>query len=691
MAAGPSTHASNTASPPPLPSQVAMPTPTPTPGVKNIIDNTGMTMTTPTASALVTPANAPRQRQRTTPAPKQVTKRVLFATPEKAPPPPPETQQSRDSKLSMALALSRLAPKDVAVAACVCRVWRSAASYVLTHTAGATLDISDVPARRRAIGVLQALSVRSSPLAHLSLCCPRPNKDPFEQPQPHQCASIYSAIAENANTTQHLTRLHLTAEQSTYAFPNASIFDFCAFDAATTTSASAAAINISLQNADNAQLIHLVSVSCKLRTLTIDSWAAATNCGTRLRISSATLHDLAIAEMTDVDDLALNCPSLRNLSLDFDDQPAFACPWDQSSHESGFAESELPTARPTTMMRQLAESVTMSPSLERLHVRLQSLGDQAVSALCSSGEIVALRTLEIVHATRLTDAGAAMLVRCCPNITTLDLSGCTLLTDDILTTITDDEKLAKNLVTLRLAGCTNLSMRAVSAAVPRLAALETLDLGYVFVDDRRTVKVSGPASSAPLSAAWFMQGREMTAVAAGAGAGGDWDDDDEEDKAQRRSNRLRHKSPVASPIAPRVAPVVYRVSMPVSPNKVLSPLRAGASAGSVLKRERALSPMRPVKVARVSEVDTVGGLGPDALKIVHPRLVVISLWGCSRVRSLSVEECSSLKEVCLNGCARLSFDRLHLPRGADGKTTSSVVVLSNGMGETVATKTEVGL
>ncbi|GAQ77814.1 Leucine Rich Repeat family protein [Klebsormidium nitens] len=210
--------------------------------------------------------------------------------------------------------------------------------------------------------------------------------------------------------------------------------------------------------------IGLLLARCQfLRVLKLDGC----RCVSRVKVSSQTLTTLWLTGCDRLLFLEMDCPQMRELALDLIPPPGFGAP--SAAHRDAAA---------ATLLALLKQVRALGARLERFHLSSPFLSDRAVATIFARN-FSNMRALSLTQAPELTDFGVDVIVRTCPNIELLDLSGSTV-TDVGLHHLAT--RYAESLRSLLIAGCSKVTSDGLAAAVAGLRQLVLLDCGYVFTE-----------------------------------------------------------------------------------------------------------------------------------------------------------------------------------------------------------------
>ncbi|XP_020092021.1 F-box/LRR-repeat protein 17 [Ananas comosus] len=299
----------------------------------------------------------------------------------------------------MAEVLRRLSPKELMGAAAVCRGWRECV--------------------RRVWRSAEELRVRVSPRSQIG----------FVGSVLHKCAA--------------LARLTLRMESDVDATLLACVAFSCP---------SLKAFEISLgDNAVNRltgdELCRFVSDK---RSLSMIKLEGCTNLGF-LNLSSSSLSTIWLSDLYCLSKSVINCPNLKEISLDF-------------------ARQENDSTDLVIMMDSLGRTC---PRLRNIHIASIRLCNEAVIAL-TSANLRGLRMLSLVLGSGITDASVAAIVSSFAILELLDLSGSSI-SDSGIGMICNG--FPQTLSRLLLALCPNITSSGIQFATAQLPLLQLIDCG----------------------------------------------------------------------------------------------------------------------------------------------------------------------------------------------------------------------
>ncbi|XP_047955120.1 F-box/LRR-repeat protein 17-like [Salvia hispanica] len=173
-------------------------------------------------------------------------------------------------------------------------------------------------------------------------------------------------------------------------------------------------------------------------------------------LSSTSLSSLWLSDLQSLSKMVFNCPSLKEISLDF-------------------SRLETDTTDLTAVMDGLGRSC---PKLQNIHIASVLLSHDAILAL-SAANLRGLRMLSLVLGSGITDASVAAIASSFTKLELLDLSGSSI-SDGGLGMICNvfPETLSK----LLLALCPNITSSGIQFAAAQLPRLELMDCGMTICD-----------------------------------------------------------------------------------------------------------------------------------------------------------------------------------------------------------------
>ncbi|KAJ0974054.1 hypothetical protein J5N97_016019 [Dioscorea zingiberensis] len=175
-----------------------------------------------------------------------------------------------------------------------------------------------------------------------------------------------------------------------------------------------------------------------------------------LNLFSSSLSTLWLSDLHCMSKMVINCPNLKELSLDFTRQ---------ENDSTDFI----------SMMDSLGRTC---PRLRNLHVSSIKLSNEAVLALTSAG-LRGLRMLSLVLGSKITDASVAAIVSCYASLEMLDLSGSSI-SDNGIGMICN--AFPQTLSRLLLALCRNITSSGIQFATAQLPHLQLIDCGMSLCD-----------------------------------------------------------------------------------------------------------------------------------------------------------------------------------------------------------------
>ncbi|KAM0936634.1 putative F-box domain, leucine-rich repeat domain superfamily, F-box-like domain superfamily [Dioscorea sansibarensis] len=175
-----------------------------------------------------------------------------------------------------------------------------------------------------------------------------------------------------------------------------------------------------------------------------------------LNLSSSSLSILWLSDLYCMSKMVINCPNLKELSLDFTRQ---------ENDSTDFI----------SMMDSLGRTC---PRLRNLHVASNKLSNEAVLAL-TSVDLRGLRMLSLVLGSKITDSSVAAIVSCYTNVEMLDLSGSSI-SDNGIGMICN--AFPQTLSRLLLALCPNITSSGIQFATAQLPYLQLIDCGMSLCD-----------------------------------------------------------------------------------------------------------------------------------------------------------------------------------------------------------------
>lgn len=175
-----------------------------------------------------------------------------------------------------------------------------------------------------------------------------------------------------------------------------------------------------------------------------------------LVLSSTSLCKLWLSDLHGISKTLLNCPNLKEISLDF-------------------LRLEKDNTDLTTMVGCLGKSC---PDLQKVHIASVQLSNSVVLAL-TAANLRGLRMLSLVLGSEITDASVAAIASVYSNLELLDLSGSSI-TDSGIGMICN--VFPETLSRLLLAICPNITSSGIQFAAAQLPLLELMDCGMTICD-----------------------------------------------------------------------------------------------------------------------------------------------------------------------------------------------------------------
>ncbi|KAK9684865.1 hypothetical protein RND81_10G238200 [Saponaria officinalis] len=170
-----------------------------------------------------------------------------------------------------------------------------------------------------------------------------------------------------------------------------------------------------------------------------------------LNISSSSLSTLWLSDLHSLSKTVINCPNLKEISLNF-------------------ARQEDDTTDVTSMADNLGR---YCPKLQNIHVASTKISHSTVLAL-SSANLKGLRMLSLLLGSGITDASVAAIAYNFTKLELLDLSGSSI-SDGGIGIICN--VFSKTLTRLLLALCPNITSSGIQFATAQLPLLELMDCG----------------------------------------------------------------------------------------------------------------------------------------------------------------------------------------------------------------------
>ncbi|KAI3460928.1 hypothetical protein Pfo_017591 [Paulownia fortunei] len=172
--------------------------------------------------------------------------------------------------------------------------------------------------------------------------------------------------------------------------------------------------------------------------------------------SSTSLSTLWLSDLHSLSKMIINCPNLKEISLDFSGQ-------------------ENDSTDLTTVVDALGRSC---PKLQNIHIASVQLSHAAVLAL-TAANLRGLRMLSLVLGSEITDASVAAIASSFSKLELLDLSGSSISDSGIgMICNVFPETLSK----LLLALCPNITSSGIQFAAAQLPLLELMDCGMTICD-----------------------------------------------------------------------------------------------------------------------------------------------------------------------------------------------------------------
>ncbi|XP_072987979.1 F-box/LRR-repeat protein 17 [Typha latifolia] len=299
----------------------------------------------------------------------------------------------------LAEVLRRLSPKELMGAAAVCKGWRECVKRVWRSAEELRLRVSP----RSQIGFVGSVLHKCAGLARLSL---RMESDVD--------ATMLACVA--------------------FSCPSLEAFEISIADSA-----------VNRMTGD--ELCRFVG---EKRSLSILKVEGCTNLGF-LNLCSSSLSTLWLSDLYCLSKSVINCPNLKEISLDFTRQ-------------------ENDSTDIVTMMDSLGRTC---PRLRNTHIASIRLCNEAVLALASAN-LRSLRMLSLVLGSKITDAAVAAIVSSYQSLELLDLSGSSI-TDSGIGMICN--VFPQSLSRLLLALCPNITSSGIQFATAQLPLLQLIDCG----------------------------------------------------------------------------------------------------------------------------------------------------------------------------------------------------------------------
>ncbi|XP_074576151.1 F-box/LRR-repeat protein 17-like [Curcuma longa] len=301
--------------------------------------------------------------------------------------------------------LRRLPPKELMRAAAVCRRWRGCVRRVWRSAEELRLRVLT----RSQMGFVGSLL--------------------------HKCAGL-SRLTLRMESDVDATMLACVA----YSLPNLEAFEMNMAENA-------------MNRISGDELCRFVAKKGVLSSLKIEG---CTNVGS-LNITSSSLTTLWLSDLYCISKVALKCPNLTELSLDF-------------------CRQENDTTDLVTMMEGLG---CTCPLLRNVHTSSIRLCDKSALAL-TNANLRSLRMLSLVLGSRITDDAVTSIASRYTNLELLDLSGSSI-SDNGLRMICN--VLPKTLSRLLLSLCPNITCSGLQFAVTQLPLLQLIDCGMSIRED----------------------------------------------------------------------------------------------------------------------------------------------------------------------------------------------------------------
>lgn len=211
------------------------------------------------------------------------------------------------------------------------------------------------------------------------------------------------------------------------------------------------------------------------RCLTSLKMEGCSNLGA-LVLCSSSLSILWLSDLSSLSKMVLNCPSLKEVSLDFSCQ-------------------ENDTTDLTTMVEGLGRNC---PRLQNIHIASVRLSHASVLAL-TDANLRGLRMLSLVLGSEITDASVAAISSSYSNLELLDLSGSSI-SDSGIGMICN--VFPATLSRLLLALCPNITSSGIQFAAAQLPLLELMDCGMTISDPNLQSVVPDESSESELQKAF---------------------------------------------------------------------------------------------------------------------------------------------------------------------------------------------
>ncbi|XP_021898040.1 F-box/LRR-repeat protein 17 [Carica papaya] len=211
------------------------------------------------------------------------------------------------------------------------------------------------------------------------------------------------------------------------------------------------------------------------RCLTSLKMEGCSNLGA-LVLCSSSLSILWLSDLSSLSKMVLNCPNLKEVSLDFSCQ-------------------ENDTTDLTTMVEGLGRNC---PRLKNIHIASVRLSHASVLAL-TDANLRGLRMLSLVLGSEITDASVAAISSSYSNLELLDLSGSSI-SDSGIGMICN--VFPATLSRLLLALCPNITSSGIQFAAAQLPLLELMDCGMTISDPNLQSVVPDESSESELQKAF---------------------------------------------------------------------------------------------------------------------------------------------------------------------------------------------
>ncbi|PON95021.1 F-box domain containing protein [Trema orientale] len=173
-------------------------------------------------------------------------------------------------------------------------------------------------------------------------------------------------------------------------------------------------------------------------------------------LCSTSLTTLWLSDLSSLSKMVFNCPSLKEVSLEFSRQ-----------------------ASDSTDLMSMAECLGRGcPRLQNIHIASVRLSHAVVLAL-TAAQLRGLRMLSLVLGSEITDASVAAIAQSYPNLELLDLSGSGISDSGIgmICNVFPD-----TLTRLLVALCPNITSSGIQFATAQLPLLELMDCGMAVCD-----------------------------------------------------------------------------------------------------------------------------------------------------------------------------------------------------------------